>query len=230
MDKCNIHGGIRRCLEDGCSNHALSGNKCSIHGGGKRCIEYGCTKFASGGSNKCIGHGGGRRCPNCIDWIDSRSGDKKYDYYCATCFKRLFPNDPRSQIIYEHSKEIRVRNFINQHFDGFIHDKPLYTDNCDCSLKRRIDHRKLINGTMLAIETDEFAHRGYDPNDEEIRYDDLYMGHSGKYIYIRFNPDGGGKIDMEDKLEALRECIEDQIERIENDENEELVEIIKLFY
>ena len=41
-------------------------------------------------------------------------------------------------------------------------------------------HRKLIGGTILAIETDEFGHRGYDPTDEEIRYDDVYMIHSGK--------------------------------------------------
>jgi hypothetical protein len=33
---------------------------------------------------------------------------------------------------------------------------------------------------MLAVETDENAHRGYDEKDEEIRYDDLYMIHSGK--------------------------------------------------
>jgi hypothetical protein len=43
-----------------------------------------------------------------------------------------------------------------------------------------VDHRKLIGNTMLAVETDENAHRGYDEKDEEIRYDDLYMIHSGK--------------------------------------------------
>jgi len=34
-----------------------------------------------------------KRCPNCIEWIDSRSGKSKYDGYCATCFKRVFPDD-----------------------------------------------------------------------------------------------------------------------------------------
>jgi hypothetical protein len=52
-----------------------------------------------------------------------------------------------------------VRNIINKNFDGFIHDTPLYTDNCDCTHRRRIDHRKLIGNTILAIETDEFGHR-----------------------------------------------------------------------
>ena len=45
---------------------------------------------------------------------------------------------------------------------------------------------------LLCVETDE--------KDEEIRYDDLYMLHSGKFIFIRFNPDkyinkNGTKID-----------------------------------
>jgi len=156
-------------------------------------------------------------------------GSKSYDGYCATCFKHLFPEDPRSKVIYAHTKEIRVRNAINEQFEGFIHDKPLYTGHCDCTMRRRIDHRKLIGATLLCIETDEFAHRAYDPNDEEIRYDDLYMVYSGKWIFIRFNPDGKG-VDMEDKLTRLMDEIQIQMERIENEENTELVEIIKLFY
>ena len=96
-------------------------------------------------------------------------------------------------------------------------------------MKRRIDHRKLIGATLLCVETDEFAHRGYDEKDEEIRYDDLYMAHSGKWVFIRFNPDGKG-VDMVDKLSRLIEEIHTQIERIENEENTDLVEIIKLFY
>jgi hypothetical protein len=87
----------------------------------------------------------------------------------------------------------------------------------------------LIGNTLLCIETDEFAHRGYDQHDEEIRYDDLYMIDSGKFIFIRFNPDGKG-VDMEDKLDRLVEEIYTQIQRIENEENTELVEIVKLFY
>jgi hypothetical protein len=123
-----------------------------------------------------------------------------------------------------------VRNFINQHFEGFVHDQPLYTGNCDCTHRRRVDHRKLINETVLAIETDEFGHRSYNKHDEEIRYDDLYMIHSGKWIYIRFNPDNNyDDTDIEDKLEFLLQTMEKQIERIERGENTELVEIIKLY-
>jgi hypothetical protein len=123
-----------------------------------------------------------------------------------------------------------VRNAINSNFEGFVHDRPLYTSNCDCSHRRRIDHRKLIGNTILAVETDEFGHRGYDQKDEEIRYDDLYMIHSGKWIFIRFNPDDNiSKVDIDDKLEKLIETMNDCIDRINNDENTEFVEIIKLY-
>jgi hypothetical protein len=142
----------------------------------------------------------------------------------------VFPNDERSKIIYTHTKEIMVRNAINENFEGFVHDKPLYTMNCDCSHRRRIDHRKLIGNTILAVETDEFGHRGYDKHDEEIRYDDLFMIHSGKWIFIRFNPDNNiSKTDIDDKLDKLIEIMEDCISRIENNENTELLEIIKLY-
>ena len=124
-----------------------------------------------------------------------------------------------------------VRNHINSHFEGFIHDTPLYTGGCDCTHRRRIDHRKMIgNTTILAIETDEFGHRSYDKHDEEIRYDDLYMIHSGKWIFIRFNPDSNvSKIDIADKLDKLVETMEECIYRIEQDKNSELVEIISLY-
>jgi hypothetical protein len=238
-DKCVAHGGGKRCSELGCESSAQGGtDKCITHGGGKRCSELGCKKSARGKSEKCVTHGGGKRCPNCIDWIDSRSGKSKYDGYCATCFKRVFPDDPRSKVIYSHKKEIRVRNTIseyiaiNKEFEGFIHDTALYTGNCDCTHRRRVDHRKMFGNTILAIETDEFCHRGYDTYDEEIRYDDLYMIHSGKWIFIRFNPDStrNDKTDIEDRITQLLEEMEKQIERIKNDENEELVEIIKMFY
>ena len=107
----------------------------------------------------------------------------------------------------------------------------MYTGNCECIHKRRVDHRKLIGNTLLAIETDEYAHRGYDEKKEEIRYDDLYMIHSGKWIFIRFNPDDNrDKTDIEDKITVLITTIEEQILRIENEDNSELLEIIKLYY
>ena len=220
----------KKCIHLGCQKSAQGKTKlCVEHGGGERCGHLGCQKSARGKTKLCIEHGGGERCPHCVLWPDSRGGQKSYDGYCATCFKRIFPDDPRSKIIYAHTKEIRVRNAISEQFEGFIHDKPLYTGHCDCTMRRRIDHRTLIGATLLCVETDEFAHRNYDQKDEEIRYDDLFMVHSGKWIFIRFNPDGKG-VDMEDKLTRLIDEIQIQMERIENEENTELVDIIKLFY
>jgi len=65
-----------------------------------------------------------------------------------------------------------------------------------------------------------------------FRYDDLYMIHSGKWVYIRFNPDHtkNDKTDLDDRIVILIKEIETQIKRIEMEENKELVEIIKLFY
>lgn len=113
-----------------------------------------------------------------------------------------------------------------------MHDKPLYSGNCDCTHRRRVDHRKLFGNTILAIETDEDAHRTYDPHDEKIRYDDLYMIHSGKWIFIRFNPDKTSTcdVDLDDRIDVLLDTIQTQIDRIENDENKELLEIHYLFY
>ena len=230
---CKKHGGGKKCQYQGCTTNSRGkDNFCKKHGGGKRCQYHECTTSSQGNSNFCVLHGGGKRCPNCIEWIDSRCGNSKYDDYCATCFKRLFPEDPRSKFIYEHTKEIRVRNEISKTFTGFIHDKCMYIGGCDCPNKRRVDHRKLIDGTILAVETDEFSHRGYDKKDEEIRYDDLYMIHSGKWIYIRFNPDitRTQNVDLEDRIDILLSEIAKQIKRIEMGENKDLVEIIKLFY
>ena len=55
------------------------------------------------------------------------------------------------------------------------------------------------------------------------------MVHGGKWVFIRFNPDGKG-VDMVDKLERLIDEIQTQIDRIERDENTELLEVIRLFY
>jgi hypothetical protein len=230
-DRCVAHGGGRRCAEPGCAVSARGKtDRCITHGGGRRCAEPGCTASAQGKTDRCIAHGGGNRCPNCIDWPDSRGGSARYGGYCATCFKRTFPTDSRSTVIYAHTKEIMVRNIINEYFDGFVHDTPLYTGGCDCTHRRRIDHRLLIGNTILAVETDEFGHRGYDPHDEEIRYDDVYMIHSGKWIFIRFNPDSNiSNVDIYDKLRHLVDVMRQCIEKIHREENHELVEIIKLY-
>lgn len=187
--------------------------------------------------NKC-------RTPEMINVVDKCKNDKcvgtgsmKYGYYCSFCFQHLFPNDPRASNIRKKTKEIYVSKFLNDNFEGFTHDIPLWSGNCDCSHRRRIDHRKLIGNTLLCIETDENQHKSYGKVDEEIRYDDLYMIHGGKFVFIRFNPDkfvnsNGTKKDacMKHRMKDLKNEIYTQIERITNDENKELLEVYYMFY
>jgi hypothetical protein len=161
----------------------------------------------------------------------------KYKGYCANCYQHLFPNDPLTIQMRCKTKEIAVRDYINSNFIDFKHDSVLWTGNCDCTHRRRIDHRQLIGNTLLCVETDENQHKSYNNKDEEIRYDDLYMIHGGKFIFIRFNPDKyknkkGETINtlLFKRLTILGEEIKKQIDRINNDENKELVEIIKLYY
>ncbi len=164
------------------------------------------------------------------------TGNIKYRGYCANCFANLFPSDPLTLSIRKKTKEIAVRDFINKNFEGFQHDIPLWTNNCDCTHRRRIDHRKLIGNTLLCIETDENSHKYYNKEDEEIRYDDVMMLHGGKFIFIRFNPDkyienGISKNpQMKTRLDALQKEIEKQIKRIENNKNTELLEIVYMYY
>lgn len=161
----------------------------------------------------------------------------KYKNYCAECYRRNFPLDPLTFQIRSKTKEIAVRDYINANLEGFQHDKPLSTSHCDCTVRRRIDHRKLINNTLLVIETDENQHKSYDQMDEETRYDDLYMAFSGKWIYIRFNPDkyvaknGKNKNPMiSTRLPVLLDEIKKQMWRIQTEQNSELIERIYLFY
>ncbi len=117
-------------------------------------------------------------------------------------------------------------------YTGFIHDHVIWTPNCSCVHRRRVDFRKHINETILAIEVDEYRHSRHKPKDEEERYNDLYMAMSGKWIFIRFNPDKSrtDKTPIEERLQVLMKTVAEQIKRIEAGENVDLVEIIKLYY
>ena len=124
-------------------------------------------------------------------------------------------------------------------YNGRVHDKPLYIDpeGGRCSTKRRIDLRKLINNTMRCIEVDEEQHKSNIKQDEEHRYDDLFMYFSGKYIFIRYNPDPykdaankkrNPKFDT--RMALLEQLIKMLTTRINNELNTELVEIHHLCY
>jgi len=194
-----------------------------------------CTpkKFCECGIKKtdCAKHGGSALCIGC----DLVRSNPKYDKHCVDCFVNFHPNDPRSDRKSKLKRsETVVREAIDDVFKGFIHDKAFYTGGC-CEHRRRIDHRIPINGTLLAIETDENAHISKNKQDEIIRYDDLFVALGTKFVFIRFNCDTtreqhGVKTSLDHKIQALLSCIGTQIARIRNNENTELCEIVKLFY
>ena len=178
-----------------------------------------------------------KKCKANDETLCDTRGNRKYKGYCARCFQYKFPKDPLSFQIRSKTKEIAVRDFINTNFDGWQHDKPLFTGHCKCTIRRRIDHRVLIGNTLLVVETDENQHKSYDTMDEEIRYHDLCMAYSGKWIYIRFNPDkyksknGKNKNpEISTRLIQLKKEIDKQIERIKNEENTEPLEIQYMYY
>lgn len=166
----------------------------------------------------------------------TRAGEK-YRGYCAWCFQHIFPDDPIAHEIKKKTYEMTVVTEVLAYDSSYKHDTALFIGGCDCSIRRRIDLWKMINNTILAIEIDEYQHSNYDKEDERIRYDDLFMGFSGKWIFIRFNPnnfrDSNGKIKkvpMKNRLNMLLNTIKYQEKRIENEENNELIEIHKLFF
>ena len=126
--------------------------------------------------------------------------------------------------------ESLVREAIDTAFDGFIHNKTFRGQ-----IEKRIDHRLLIDNTILAIETDEFGHRNYGKTNEKERYHEFLTKTSHKFVFIRFNCDANmensnAKTDFKYKLAVLMQTIELQMSRIRNRQNVQRLEIITLFY
>ena len=89
---------------------------------------------------------------------------------------------------------------------------------------------------MLCIEIDERQHKSYIKTNEQSRYDDLFMDFSGKYIFIRYNPDKfTDKFKhvknpfFETRMQVLESMINKHAQRIERAENTDLVEIHHVF-
>ena len=165
--------------------------------------------------------------------------NQRLDRFCSHCFANLFPDAPRTLAMRKKSKELQVVAHIAPTYDGFVHDRSRYVDlegGC-CSTKQRINVRKLINHTILCVEIDEDQHKRYLKQDEEHRYDDLVMDFSGKYMFIRYNPDPYKDADYEQRnpkfdtrMALLEQLINMLTRRINNELNTELVEIHHLCY
>ena len=162
---------------------------------------------------------------------------EKYSYYCTKCFEQNFPDDPRTLMIRHKTEETVVKEYLARHYKDFIHDTVIWTDQEDCTCRRRIDFRCLIGNTLLCVEVDENQHKYYDDSDTIERYDELMLTQGAKMIFIRFNPhiyidsNGNRKNPLaETRLKILGETILAQLQRIIAEENEDLLEIVKLFY
>jgi hypothetical protein len=213
---CHDCGGSAFC------EHKKQKSRCQDCGGSSICEH---NKLKS----KCRDCGGSDLCKYCKGGPDARQGQTKYDGYCATCFKRLWPGDPRSKLIYKHLWELKVRVFLDTQFADFVHDMPLHTAHCDCSHRRRVDHRRIVGNTLLCVETDEWWHRYYKKDDEQARYHDVIMAWGGKLCFVRFNPNGDGP-PLEERLERLRAVVTVHIGRLERGENSAYLEVWHLYY
>nr|QBK85306.1 MAG: endonuclease [Iridovirus LCIVAC01] len=189
------------------------------------CIKCKKDRMINIRDKRCLANGHGFMCP--------RWANPYYDRFCTHCFAKLFPNHPKTANICKHAKELKVVNYISSKYEGFLHDKIIGPS------RRRIDLRKRIKDTLLCIEIDEFQHRrsGYSEENDEVRYNDLSMDFSGKYIFIRYNPDKfkderGKKRNpkFETRMDVLEKEMKKQMLRIEQEENKELLEIHHLFF
>jgi len=188
----------------------------------KRNMWCSCGKFKI----VCRVHGGSALCIVC----NNVCYQQDLELHCAKCFVKQYPADARSVCLIVYQRwEIQVRERIDAAFDGFIHNKGIRK-----STELRIDHRLLIDNTILAVETDEFAHRNYDPIKEKARYDEFLATTPYKFVFIRFNPDNNKesldtKTTFEYKLSFLMRVITTQLDRIRKGHNIERLEISYYF-
>ena len=222
--ECKDCGGVNIC------EHGRRKYQCKGCGGVNMC-EHGRRKSYCpdcNGSSLCNAH-----AEPCNSGCRSR-GHRRLGCFCAHCFAHIFKDNPRALTVRKEFKELRVVAHIASTYGNFIHDKPLYEDmedGCFAS-KRSVDLMRLINDTMLCIETDEGQHKSNIQTDEEHKYNDLFMEFSGKYILIRYNPDAynnaiGSTIYpiFCTRMSRLEYLINILTRRINNGENKELVEI-----
>ena len=177
--------------------------------------------------------------PKCASGHCPQHANPKYDKYCAFCFIHLFPEDERSINVMNKSRELNIVIHLIHRFKHqfeFIY-KPFQVDfGGGCCAKRRNDLLTTVYNTTISIEIDADQYKKYVRRNENARYDDLFMDFSGKYIFIRFNPDSfieNGETQnqgLQTRLPALEDALLKQVDRVKNYENKESVEVVHLFY
>src|SRR3989344_6952049 len=108
-----------------CSKHKLENMIDVIN---KRCQFKDCITIPSFGikgqkARMCYNH----KLENMIDVINKQCrgqdglctirANPKYDNYCTFCFQYYFPTDPRTKLIHNKSKEIKVGNYLDDFYE-----------------------------------------------------------------------------------------------------------------
>jgi len=96
----------------------------------------------------------------------------------------------------------------------------------------------VIDNVLFGIEIDEHQHKRYEPEYEERRYNDLFMGFPGRYVLLRINPDPfkRSEIKQDPSFEARLPIVEakvcDLLDTLtqEQDDSAALVQVHHLFF
>ena len=193
--------------------------------------------------NQCTDCSGSKVCrAHCLVYC-GHLGNPNYDGYCTHCFGNLFKDDPRTANIHKKSKETKwVNEILTQiPLPGWTWDKPIYVDFSGgrCSTKRRTDLRLLVEHPVkglfwLCTEIDENQHKYYAADYECERYNDLFLDFSGRYVFLRVNPDPfrfkGQKVDpsFKERFAVVKSATASTLESGPLEDN--LVEVHRLFY
>lgn len=195
----------RKCQFEGCLKNPFYGSPedgipkfCSLHKESSHILNkfkcQTCLATANFGSPddrrrvRCSKHKKGSDVDlvhkTCKSTFCDTSGNRKYEGYCAHCFKNLYPD--RVEVRHLRSKELYVKNFIMTTFPDipWIHDKPILGG---CS-RRRPDLFADFGTHIVIIEIDEDQHAHY--SCESKRLCEIFQDAGNLPMhFVRFNPD-----------------------------------------
>jgi hypothetical protein len=134
-----------------------------------------------------------KKCISCNLFIVS----KKTNFLCCYCDTNKI----------HHTKENVIQKLLIDNNYKFINNKQFTND---CCLKYRPDFLFDCNTYFVILEVDEFAHKDYPKDCEEIRMNNIAFGLGLPTKFIRYNPDKKGiktKIKHKVLLETLNQVI-----------------------
>lgn len=119
----------------------------------------------------------------------------------------------------------------------WVWDKPLYVafDGGCCTSRRRMDLWSVIGNVVVAIEIDEDQHRSHNPCQDLARYSDLVMDFTGRFVFLRINPDSyktaGVRVNpsFQERLPVVEEKLRELLQAVDRP-TDQLVEVHHLFY